>query len=68
MTDHERTELENEVLDLALQWINAKYAVEEALIRQEFTRKIRALKKERRDKEVEKDQQKWGSSTEPRLP
>jgi len=48
------TELEREVLDLAIQWESAKYAVEEALIRQQFLRTIRMLKKERRDKEVEK--------------
>lgn len=48
------TELEREILDLAIQWIDARYAVEEALIRQELTRKIRMLKKERRAKESEK--------------
>jgi len=31
MTDRDRTELEDEILDLALQWIDARYAVEEAL-------------------------------------
>jgi hypothetical protein len=50
------TECENEVLDLAIQWIDAKYAVEEALIRQEFVRKIRLLKKERRDKKCQESQ------------
>jgi hypothetical protein len=52
------TETEREVLDLAIQWIDAKFAVEEALIRQEFVRKIRMMKKERRDAKVEKAQQK----------
>ena len=49
------TELEREILDLAIEWVEARYAVEEALIRQEFVRKIRMLKKERRDEKVEKD-------------
>lgn len=52
------TDCEREVLDLAIQWVDAKYAVEEALIKQEFIRKIRLLKKERRDQKVEKVQQK----------
>lgn len=43
------TDLEREVIDLAIQWVDAKYAVEEALIRQQFVRTIRMLKKERRD-------------------
>lgn len=47
------TDLENEVLELALQWVDAKYAVEEALIRQEFIRKIKMMKKERRDNKSE---------------
>jgi hypothetical protein len=46
------TELEREILDLAIEWIDAKLTVEEALIRQEFVRKIRKLKKERRDQKV----------------
>ena len=41
------TELEREILDLAIQWVDAKYAVEEALIKQEFVRAIKKLKKER---------------------
>jgi hypothetical protein len=48
------TDLESEVLDLSIQWADAKFAVEEALIRQEFLRKIRMLKKERRDEKVSK--------------
>jgi hypothetical protein len=48
------TECEREVLDLAIQWESSKYAVEEALIRQEFVRKIRMLKKERRDEKLSK--------------
>jgi len=55
--DSEMTDLEREVLDLAMQWIEAKFAVEEALIKQEFVRKIRLLKKERRDKKAGKTQQ-----------
>jgi hypothetical protein len=50
------TELEREILDLAIQWVDAKYAVEEALIRQEFVRKIRMLKKERRDAKCQESQ------------
>lgn len=52
------TELESEVLDLAVDWIDAKFTVEEALIRQQLMRAIRMLKKERRDQKVEKGQQK----------
>lgn len=48
------TELEREVLDLAIQWESAKFAVEEALIRQQFLRAIRLLKKERRDEKASK--------------
>ncbi len=49
------TDLEREVLDLAIEWIDARYAVEEALIRQELTRKIRMLKKERRDENAKEN-------------
>ena len=52
------TEREDEVLELALQWEESKFTVEEALIRQKLVRAIRMLKKERRDKKVEKAQQK----------
>jgi hypothetical protein len=48
------TDLEREVLNLAIQWADAKYAVEEALIRQQFLRTIRMLKKERRDEKPNK--------------
>lgn len=50
------TDLEREVLDLAIQWDDAKYAVEEALIRQQFVRTIRMLKKERRDEKCQESQ------------
>lgn len=43
------TELEARVLDLVIEWRDSKYAVEEALIRQEMVRAIDKLKKERRD-------------------
>lgn len=43
------TELEARVLDLVIEWRDSKYAVAEALIRQELIRTIDALKKERRD-------------------
>lgn len=45
----EVTELESRVLELAIEWRDSKYAVEEALIRQELWRAIDKLKKERRD-------------------
>lgn len=47
------TELESRVLDLVIEWRDSKYAVEEALIRQELIRTIDKLKKERRDAKVE---------------
>ena len=43
------TELEARVLDLVIEWRESKYAVAEALIRQELMRTIDMLKKERRD-------------------
>lgn len=43
------TELEARVLDLVIEWREAKYAVAEALIRQELMRTVDMLKKERRD-------------------
>jgi hypothetical protein len=52
------TKWESELIELAIQWHDAKYAVEEALIRQKLIRAIRMVKKERRDKKVEKGQQK----------
>lgn len=48
------TDCEREVLDLAIQWEESKYVIEEALIRQQFLRAIRMLKKERRDEKIEK--------------
>jgi hypothetical protein len=52
------TDCERKALDLALKWRDAKYSVEEALIRQELIRAIDMVKKERRDQKVEKVQQK----------
>ncbi|MBA2525666.1 MAG: hypothetical protein H0V18_07785 [Pyrinomonadaceae bacterium] len=48
------TAQENKVLELSMQWRQAKFAVEEALIRQELTRAIDMLIKERRDAQAER--------------
>lgn len=50
MTD--RHALEQEILDLSIQLVEAKYAVEEALIRQEWARKVKQLVKEQREKKA----------------
>lgn len=47
------TEWEQQVCELAIRWREAKYSVEEALLRQELTHAIDMLKKERRDAKVE---------------
>jgi hypothetical protein len=48
------TAREREALELAIQWVDAKYSVEEALIKQKFIRAVRLVKKERRDAKSEK--------------
>lgn len=42
------------MLDLVIEWRDAKHAVEEALIRQELMRSVDKLKKERREAKSEK--------------
>lgn len=48
------TETEERVLDLVIEWRDSKYAVEEALIRQELMRTVDKLKRERREAKSEK--------------
>lgn len=50
MTDQSSPEqtLKDEIAELSIQLVQAKYLVEEALIRQEWARKVRQLIKERR--------------------
>ena len=48
------TDLEREVLDLAIKLLDAKHSVEEAWIRQQYIRAVRMLKKERRDEKASK--------------
>ena len=50
------TDLEREVLDLAIRLEDVKLAVEEAFIRQKYKRAVRLLKKERRDAKAQKDE------------
>lgn len=45
----ELTKREREVLELGLRWVQAKYVVEEAIIRQRFIRAAKMLLKYRRD-------------------
>lgn len=46
------TPTEERILNLVIEWRDSKYAVAEALIRQELTREVDKLKKERREAEV----------------
>lgn len=48
------TEREERILDLVIEWRDSRFAVAEALIRQELMREVDKLKKERRDGKVEK--------------
>jgi hypothetical protein len=43
------TELEKEIIELAIRLVQSRYAVEEAIIQQEFKRKVNLLIKARRD-------------------
>jgi hypothetical protein len=52
------TKWESELIESALKWQDAKYTVEEALIRQQLMRAIRMVKKERRDAKVKTDKSK----------
>lgn len=47
------TEREERVLNLAIQWRMSRYAVQEALLENEFKHEIDMLIKERRDKKLE---------------
>lgn len=55
MTEREQA-LKNEIAELSIKLLEAKYRVEEALIQQEWKRKVRLLIKERRDKKVGKSE------------
>lgn len=48
------TEREAEVLRLAIEWRDSRYAVKEAIIENELKHAIDMLKKERRDEQSEK--------------
>lgn len=52
MTD--QASLEKEIAELSVQLVQAKYSVEEALIYQQWKRKVKLLIKARRDAKVNK--------------
>lgn len=45
----DQSSLEKEIVELSIKLVQAKYSVEEALIQQEWKRKVRLLIKARRD-------------------
>lgn len=49
-----QSSLEKEIIELSIKLVQAKYSVEEALIQQEWKRKVRMLIKARRDAKVER--------------
>lgn len=50
---------EEQVINLAIEWRNAKYAVEEAVIRQNFWHAVDMVKKERRDAATQSEKEEF---------
>lgn len=54
MSDQSEQELKDQIAELSIKLVEAKYSVEEAFIYQEWKRKVRLLIKYRRDQKVKR--------------